>query len=1115
MFFFQKLEDINRDIVIRGQTISTKLLTLNSNVDEDTLIPCSIAGLDTKMIIDSGAGVNTVTKEVFDRINESTELRERLYNVTKTSDKRLVAYASNKEIKVEGTFVTDLKIPGRQTGFEKFYVIKGASQSLLSKKTALRYRVLQIGLNVPVTTEDKETNLDKCALFQCTESAEAFPKFNVKPVKIDIDKSVKPQRSTYNNIEFAWRELTEKRLQEMLYNDIIEEVTEEMDMTYCSPLMAVPKGKDDFRLVVDLRGPNKAVIREPHLMPTMDEILTKLKGAVLFSTIDLSSAFFHVELDSTSRHITTFYSGRKFYRYKRLPFGLCNAPDIFQKTMENILEGCEGIVIYLDDILIYGNSPEDHARNLSAVQKKLKEHNVKLNLKKCIFEQEEVTFLGFRFTSRGYRVTKERLAGIENFRKPVNVAEVKSFMGLINFVDRFIINRAEKTKTLQNMISNQEFVWSKEAEDEFEFMRREALQIVKNLGYFCIKDSVELIVDASSVGLGAVLTQRNDKGEPRIISCASKRLSPTERRYPQTQLESLAVVWAVERFRFYLFGRDFKIFTDSEANEFIFNNQQKLTKRVITRAESWALRLQPYRFTIERVASTENIADVFSRLIKETQSDDPFDETCEYHNLFMTDELTRPLTWEDIARATETDEELCKVIEFIVNKDWPKDEAENLRHFKNSLFMMGGVVIFKDRYVCPTALREIALTKAHEGHFGASSMKRLLGQYMWWPGLNREIERMVAKCVICTRVSLVPKPLPIKSRRLPDGPMENVQIDFLYVPGCGSQELLVMADTFSRMCWAIEVKKTDTESTIKSLEAIFNIWGRPKQIQSDNGPPFNSSRFSQHWKEVGVRHDLSVPYCPFMNGVVERHNRDIIRSLQIAQIEEGDWRKQLNHAVNKYNHEIPHSTTGFTPFELITGRKFNGFFPSLSELRGGTKTICYDDLRIRDANMKRKSARNTDRVRSATENNVEMGDWVLVTNKNLSNKLASRYMADYYMVLHREGARLFLRNSNGKEMSRWAADVRKVPEGTPVPCYDENFAQKPNDDESSQNILPTKNTTNDDAIMSEDACTEEAERDGDDKGGECSNEQEKTPRKSRKREAPARYKDYHMFNIYC
>ncbi|XP_062537680.1 uncharacterized protein LOC134206005 [Armigeres subalbatus] len=352
-----------------------------------------------------------------------------------------------------------------------------------------------------------------------------------------------------------------------------------MDTTFCSSMLVVPKGKDDIRLVVDLRGPNRYIFRTPFAMPTLEKILAELNGAKWFSTIHLSNAFFHMELDEESRHLTNFYTEFGMFRCVRLPFGLCNAPDLFQEALQRkVLEGCKGCKNYLDDVLVFGNTKEEHDENLAVVLAQLENHNVKLNNSKCTFGTQKAEFLGFTLTPDGWRINEEKVAAIKHFRRPSTCSEVKSFLGLVTFIDKFIPHRATKTECLRRLATSDSFYWTDNEESEFEYIKEEALTSIKLLGYYNINDRTEVFVDASPIGLGAVLIQLNAEGTPRIIACASKVLTTAEQKYPHTQKEALAVVWAVEKFSFYLLAKSFVVRTDAEANQFIFNSNHRLGK---------------------------------------------------------------------------------------------------------------------------------------------------------------------------------------------------------------------------------------------------------------------------------------------------------------------------------------------------------------------------------------------------------------------------------------------------------------------------------------------------------------------------------------------------------
>lgn len=322
--------------------------TFNLPTEEDAFVVGHVAGVRVIFFIDSGAQVNTITRRIFDKILQDESKSNKLVDLCYSSDKKLRAYASQGEISVSATFSAILYVSkDRPVLLEKFYVVK-ESRSLMSFSTAARYSLLDVGLRVPIGGYG---NVWKCEFALMNEvmgtSIEEFPKFNVPPVLLHYNKDMPPARNVYTHIPPGFKNLAQQKLGELLLSGIIEPVTENMDRSFCSSLLVVPKGKDDIRLVVDLRGPNKCIYRTPFKMPTFEEIIMQLHGAKWFSTIDLKNAFFHIELDERCRHLTNFFSGDGLYRCRRLPFGLCNAPDIFQETMQSvILSGCEGMLLF-------------------------------------------------------------------------------------------------------------------------------------------------------------------------------------------------------------------------------------------------------------------------------------------------------------------------------------------------------------------------------------------------------------------------------------------------------------------------------------------------------------------------------------------------------------------------------------------------------------------------------------------------------------------------------------------------------------------------------------------------------------------------------------------------
>lgn len=275
-------------------------LTQCDQTEEDAFVIARVAGTRVIFLIDSGAQVNTITKSNFEKILKKQSSKNKIIDLSYRSDKSLKAYAGKAEIEVIATFLAELFVSkNRPVYIEKFYVVN-ENRALLGFNTATRYSVLIVGLKIPVNIFQNDSYWP-CELASVNNvrmlPGREFPKFNVPPVVLYYDKGMPPSRNVFTHIPAAYKDLTKHKLTELLTSGIIELVTEEMDRSFCSSLLVVPKGNNDIRLVVDLRGPNKCIHRTPFRMPTFEEILMNLHGAKHFSTIDLKSAFFHVVLD--------------------------------------------------------------------------------------------------------------------------------------------------------------------------------------------------------------------------------------------------------------------------------------------------------------------------------------------------------------------------------------------------------------------------------------------------------------------------------------------------------------------------------------------------------------------------------------------------------------------------------------------------------------------------------------------------------------------------------------------------------------------------------------------------------------------------------------------------
>ena len=417
-----------------------------------------------------------------------------------------------------------------------------------------------------------------------------------------------------------------------------------------SPLVAVPEPNGDIRVCVDMRQANSAIVRERHPIPTVEETLQELHGATIFSKLDLRSGYHQIELHPESRPITTFATQNSLYQYTRLLFGVSSAPEIYQHVIQQVLQGCRGVRNISDDIIVFGNTRDEHDLQQSTVLQRLQQSNLTLNQEKCLFGVNKLTFFGHEVSASGISPGTKKVEAIRDAPVPRNAAEVRSFLGLATYCSRFISDFATVTEPLR-LLTRKGTPW------RWNSVHQKAFYTLKNLltdsqvmAHYDPSAPTQLRVDASPVWLGAVLTQTQDE-VTRPMAYASRTLSNVERRYSQTEKEALAVVWGCEKYHLYLYGTEFIIYTDHKPLEIIYNPKRKPPARI----ERWALRLQPYRFKIQHVPGLENPADVLSRLPLPHQPHVEQSIAKEYINYDATNAVPKAMTLAEIEKASLAD----------------------------------------------------------------------------------------------------------------------------------------------------------------------------------------------------------------------------------------------------------------------------------------------------------------------------------------------------------------------------------------------------------------------------------------------------------------------------
>lgn len=985
------------------------------------------------MCIDSGSNKNIIGDKTWTFLQN---MNAKFVNFREGSDIIFKSYGNHEPLNVVGSFTANIDVH-KSNSNETIYIIKGGQTSLIGKETAIKLGILKIGFNIFNVTN--EVNIKK------------LPYIKGIQIDIPIDRSVQPVSQSYRRIPIPLEDAVDGKINELLENDVIEPVSDHTG--WVSPMVVINKSNKDIRICVDMRKANKAVLREKHPMPTVEDLLSKLKNAQLFSCLDIKQAFHQIMIKPESRDITTFVTGRGLFRYKRLMFGISCAPEIFQRTIERILSGCEGFFVYIDDILIFGENESQHDARLKAVRERLSSYNVLLNDAKCKIRTTEIEFLGHHISVNGVRPTTSKIEAVQNFRQPETVEEVRSFLGLINYVSRFIPDVATKTSPLRELIKTNKFVWNEEQREAFKILK-EALTSDSVLGFYSAQDDIQVIADASPVGLGAVLCQIGIDG-PRIIAFGHRSLSEREQKYHITEKEAMALVWAVEHFHRYLCGKKFDLITDHKPLEFMFNPKSNPCARV----ERWVLRLQAYDFNVVYKPGKLNIADPLSRLpMPKACQNELFDEHTECFIKAIANELSNVAP--SIKEINEMSMKDCDItlIRKCLDDDkiWEKESALHLyKPFKMEFCFHENILLRGTKIVPPIKLRQKFLQLGHEGHPGVENMKRLLRKNVWWPKIDTDIKEFVRKCHACNLVTSVNIPEPMKMRTFPTAPWIDIAIDF-----CGplpsGHYLLVVIDYYSRFKEVIVTERITSKETIEHLRKLFSLLGLPKSITADNGKQLISREFKSFCTENGVKLYSTPPYWPQANGLVERQNRSLLKRLKIsANTPNREWRKDL-YTYLLMDRNTPHPATGVSPAELLFGRPTRTKIPSITE--GMSKHIDDEEVRDHDLIFKTKTKEYADEKRKAKPSTIGIGDTVLV-QKERTNKLSAPYKDEKYIVRSKFNGDVTLQSTVSDEIIRRNVAHLKLCEAQSSNIHMEKTTGVSDDDDSDISEIP--NTSHD------------------------------------------------------
>lgn len=686
-------------------------------------------------------------------------------------------------------------------------------------------------------------------------------------------------------------------------NDLVEAgIVRESESEYASPVVLIKKKGGDYRLCIDYRALNARTVKDRYPLPHIDDQVARLAGKCFFTTLDLAQGYYQVPMAEESIHKTAFVTPSGQFEFLKMPFGLANAPAVFSRLIRMALNKVgEKVAIYLDDVLLPTSTAEEGLNLLEVVLGLLSDANLKLNLNKCSFLQQSVNYLGHEITEGTIRPGQSKIDCVANYRRPRNVHEIRQFIGLTSYFRKFIKGFAEIARPLTQLTKKDvEWVWEHDQEQAFQTLK----QRLTERPVLAIYDSTartELHTDASKLGLSGILLQYQTDGTLRPIAYYSRVTSKEEQFYHSYELETLAVVESLKRFRIYLTGIPVKVVTDCAAL------RTTLVKRdLIPRIARWWLAIQDFDLEIEyRPGERMRHADALSRNPIPT-------------NVCMIENSDWLLTLQ------LQDEHIQSIIHQLQDGTDNPDITSNYTVKDGLLYRKA---LAGELFVIPKSAKWSLMQKYHDqiGHPGFERCEKTVKTQFWFPGMTRFIRKYVNSCLQCAygkgnHGKLQGELHPIE--KVPS-PMHTLHVDHLgpfSKTRQGNAYVLVVIDAFTKFVFAKPVRKCSSLETIKQLKEIFSQFGNPHRIITDRGVAFTSRYFKTFAEEAQFRHTLNAIASPRSNGQVERVNRTLLNGLNTMSESECTWDTKLPDIVWGINN-TPNGTTGIPPFNLMFSHK--------------------------------------------------------------------------------------------------------------------------------------------------------------------------------------------------
>ena len=763
-------------------------------------------------------------------------------------------------------------------------------------------------------------------------------------MNIDTGDAV-PKKQPLRRTPFAARQEVAQQLKKMETLGVIQPSTS----PWASPVVLVRKNDGTMRFCIDYRGLNSMTKTDQFPLLRIDDLLDQLGKAKYFTTLDLASGYWQVKMHPDSKEKTAFSTYQGLYEFNVMPFGLKNAPAVFQRLMQRVLMGLnpeEGPVsTYIDDVLVFSASFEDHLQHLSCVLDKLINVGLKLKPVKCHFLCPKVEYLGHLITPTGISPNPGRIAAVKDYPAPTSVKEVRQFLGIASYYRRFVRGFANVAQPLHALTQKGAvFSWTESCQQAFDALKSRLIDS-PILAYPNSELDFVLETDASAKGLGAVLSQVHADKHLHPVAYASRALSPQERKYAITELETLAVVWAIQHFHAYLYGHSVMVYTDHSAVKAVLETPSPSGKHARWWSKVFGSGVKKLEI-VYRAGRENGNADALSsapvgeppevatvtyvRVAVVTSSDSDM----EIRDLLTLNSPTMPGT--SFAEEQRKDPDVLEIVSYLTTELLPECSRRSKAVVaKSPLFaLVNGILYFLDskrggrkRCVVPRHLRQSIIEENHSGpmagHFSGERLYKALSRHWWWQNMYSDV---VSHCTSCPQCAIVnssgrinrPPQHPIPVQRI----FQIVGVNVMDLPRTetGNKHVVVFQDFLSKWPFVFPVPDQKAERIARLLvEEVVPVFGVPEALLSDRGTNLLSHLLQDVCRLMGIKKLNTTAYHPQCDGMVERFNRTLKTILRKHAATFGtQWDRYLPGVLWGYRN-TPHESTGEKPSYLLFG----------------------------------------------------------------------------------------------------------------------------------------------------------------------------------------------------